>query len=258
MNDIQKINENIYRMTMPYKDIFTTVYAVKTEKGALLFDAASYDEDIENYIVPFLEKLDITKDMLKFVFISHNHKDHAGGLCEFMKKYPETSIISRSPELKENYKDYNVAAPCDEDCFLDVLKVITIPGHTKDSSAVFDMRTKTMISGDCLQLSGIYGSGNWAANISFPKEHIDAVSKLKKMDIEHILTAHDYHPYGYSYMGKDAVEKALDACVAPLEKIKSMICENPDADDEEICRIYNLSDEPTLGVHVVTAVRKEL
>ena len=48
MENVTQINENIYRLTIPYKDIFTTVYAVKTESGALLFDCASYDEDIEN------------------------------------------------------------------------------------------------------------------------------------------------------------------------------------------------------------------
>ena len=102
MNDIQKINENIYRMTMPYKDIFTTVYAVKTEKGALLFDAASYDDDIENYIIPFLEKLDITKEMLKFVFVSHNHIDHAGGLEKLVEYFPDIEILSRCPNSKKN------------------------------------------------------------------------------------------------------------------------------------------------------------
>lgn len=63
--------------------------------GALVFDAASFDSDIDGYIVPFPEELGITPAMLKYVFISHNHIDHAGGLSAFMKKYPETCIVSR-------------------------------------------------------------------------------------------------------------------------------------------------------------------
>lgn len=258
MKKTQKINENIYRITIPYKDIFTTVYMIKTDNGILLFDAGSYDEDIENYILPFLDEFEITADMLKYVFISHNHKDHAGGLNEFMKKFPETCIISRSSKLKEQYINYNVLMPNDNDAVLDVLKVITIIGHTQDSSAIYDTRTKTLISGDSLQLYGIYGSGKWGSNISFPKEHIDAIEKLKKMDIQHILTAHDYHPYGYSYEGEDAVSNALDACVSPLNEIKDLIFQNPDADDEKICTLYNSFDKPTLGVHVVSAVREML
>ena len=255
---MQKINENIYRLTLPYKDIFATVYAIKTKNGVLLFDVGSFDEDIDNYIIPFLNELNITADMIKYVFISHDHKDHSGGLNAFMKKFPKTCIISTSPFLKERYINYNVLTPNDGDIVLDVFKIITITGHTNDSIAVLDMRTKTLISGDCLQLYGIIGSGKWACNISFPKEHIDAINKLRTIDIEHILTAHDYYPYGYSYIGKDNVSKALDACVSPLYFIKDLISNNPTLDDEQICSIYNSDNKPKLGAHVVNAIRNNL
>ena len=78
--EIMKMNEHIHRITLPYKDIFTTVYTVKTDKGVLLFDAASYDTDLEQYIQPMLDELNITAEDLKYVFISHNHGDHSGGL----------------------------------------------------------------------------------------------------------------------------------------------------------------------------------
>ncbi|MEE1043706.1 MAG: MBL fold metallo-hydrolase [Clostridia bacterium] len=257
MNEIQKINDNIHRLTIPFKDVFTTVYSIKTDSGVLLFDVGSYDEDVENYILSFLDELNITSDMLKYVFVSHNHKDHAGGLNKFIEKFPKTCIVSGSPQIKEQYKDYNILMPDDNDIVLNVLKIITIPGHTQDSSAVYDTRTKTLISGDCLQLYGLYGSGKWGSNISYIKEHIDAIDKLRQMEIEHILTAHDYHPYGYSYRG-ETVTKALDACIKPLDEIKDLIIQNPDADDEKICAIYNSFDKPTLGVHVVSAVRRSL
>ena len=257
MKNIQNINENINRFTIPYKDIFTTVYTIKTDCGILLFDTGSYDEDIQNHIVPFLDELEISAEMLKYVFISHNHNDHAGGLKEFMKNFPNTCIISRSPQIKEQYTNYNILVPEDNDVVLDVLKIITIPGHTQDSSAIYDTRTKTLISGDCLQLYGIYGSGKWGSNILFVKEYIDAVDKLRQMDIQHILTAHDYHPYGYSYEGEE-IFKALDACISPLNEIRDLIIHNPDADDERICAIYNSFDKPTLGVRVVSAVRNTI
>ena len=119
-------------------------------------------------------------------------------------------------------------------------------------------RTKTLISGDSLQLYGIFGSGTWAANISYPRMHMDAVEKLRKMDIETILTAHDYHPYGHRYEGKAAVSAALDAALAPLLYIRQLITENPGASDEDVAALYNKQDLPTLGAHVVTALRKML
>lgn len=256
MESITKINNNIHRLTIPYKDIFTTVYAVKTDEGVLVFDSGSYDEDVEKCIVPFFADIGIDAEMIKYVFISHNHKDHAGGLDSFMKKFPKTRIITRCPRLKEKFAGYNIISPNDGDIVLGMLKVITVPGHTQDSSAIYYIRTKTLISGDCLQLYGIFGSGNWGSNISLPTEHIEAINKLRGIDIEHILTAHDYHPYGYSYAGKNAVSKALDACVEPLEEIKNLILLNRGLDDEKICEIYNNPNKPTVGKHVVTAVRE--
>ena len=255
---MDKINENIYRLTIPFFDVYTTVYVVKTDCGVLLFDVASYDHDVENYILPFLKELDIGENDLKYVFISHNHRDHAGGLEKLMENFPKATIISRSENLKEQYQRYNVFMPKEKDVVLGVLEIVPIMGHTSDSCGIYDTRTKTLITGDCLQLYGIFGSGNWGANISYVKEHIEAVEKLRKMDIEHILTAHDYHPYGFSYQGKTAVEKALDACIAPLDEIKNLIIKNPESSDEEICGIYNLSENPTLGAHVVAAVRNNM
>ncbi len=247
--------ERIHRLTMPYKDIFTTVYAVMTDEGALLFDTGSYDEDVEQYILPFLKELGITADMLKYIFVSHNHKDHAGGLNELMKYFPDACIVSRCPKLQEHYKDCKFLAPDDGHVILGALQTVTVPGHTADSSAVFDKRSNTLISGDCLQLYGIYGSGNWGSNISLPREHIEAVAKLRRMDIQCILTAHDYHPYGYCYRGKEEVSKALDACIEPLDEIRAMILKKTDMSDEEICNKYNSLGNPTLGTHVVTALR---
>jgi hypothetical protein len=42
MESITQISEHIHRLTLPYKDIFTTVYTVRTPEGVLLFDAASF------------------------------------------------------------------------------------------------------------------------------------------------------------------------------------------------------------------------
>ena len=54
LNHLEKINDHIYALCTPYKDIFTTVYFIKTEHGAILFDAASFESDAENYIFPLL------------------------------------------------------------------------------------------------------------------------------------------------------------------------------------------------------------
>ena len=257
MRKTEKYGENIYGICTPYKDIFTTVYFVKTDRGALLFDTASFDCDIDEYILPALEELGIGNKELKYVFISHNHKDHAGGLERLLEYFPDVTVISKSPELKEKHPEGNVVAPEENERFLDCLTVVSIMGHTSDSAALYDERTKTLISGDCLQLYGIFGSGKWGANISFPKEYASAIKALSEMDIDALLTAHDYHPYGRCHFGKEAVGMALSACTEPFALIKDLILAETEADDERIAEMYNSETKlPTLSAHVVREYRK--
>ena len=67
MLQITKINENIHRVTLPYKDIFTTVCTIRTPAGVVLFDAGSFDTDAGDYIVPFLEEVGVRKEELKYI-----------------------------------------------------------------------------------------------------------------------------------------------------------------------------------------------
>ena len=250
-----KINENIFRLTIPYKDIYTTVYLIKTPEGSVLFDAASTDEDTENYIIPFLKEIGVYENV-KYVFVSHKHGDHVGGLKRLVSEIPDICIISRSPVLKEEYKEYKFIFPNDNHGVSDVLRVITIPGHTEDSCGLFDTRTNTLITGDSLQFYGIYGSGDWACNIRLPIEHMEALDKLKGINIDTVYMAHEYHPCGYVLCGNDNINSTLDLCIEPLRFIRDIILENPHKTDEEIRSIFNSEDLPTVNLSVVTALRK--
>ena len=253
--EIMKINDSIYRAAIPYKDIFTTIYEVKTPTGAVLFDAASFDEDVENYILPFLRETGVGEE-LKYIFISHNHRDHAGGLPLLLPRYPNVQVVSRSQMLPEKHAGYSFLKPEDGDTLLDVLRVVTIPGHTADSMALLDTRTGTMLTGDSLQLYGIYGSGPWGSNICLPVEHIQAVEKVRALPVEEILTAHDYHPCGYHYVGREQITRALDSCVAPIMRVKELLTAHPDAEDAAIQKLYNDAEYlPNLNARLVSSVR---
>lgn len=256
MERFSKINENIYRLCTPYKDIYTTMYIIKTDCGVMIFDTASCDEDMENALIPALKELGIGLSEVKAVFISHKHRDHAGGLARLMPVLPSATIYSRSPKIPEEYGQYPILSPEDGDMLLGVLQAVTIPGHTLDSCAILDTRTNTLITGDCMQVFGIFGSGDWGCNITYIPEHFEALEKVRKMDIAEVYTAHDYHPIGYKFIGKDVINKAIDGCVEPLLRIRDMMVNNPDKDDSEIREMYNASGNlPTVSLGVVRALR---
>jgi glyoxylase-like metal-dependent hydrolase (beta-lactamase superfamily II) len=258
MSICEKINDNIYFFKTAYKDIFTTVYVVKTPDGALLFDAASFDCDVDDSILPALRELGISESELKYVFISHPHVDHAGGLKRLLECLPNVTVLSGGEALAGKHPGYKFEFPKDGDTILDVLRVVTIPGHTIDAMAILDTRTDSLISGDCLQLYGIFGSGLWGSNINLVSEHRAAIEKLRTVKIAEIMTAHDYHPLGQRYIGEEKVAAALDYCIEPLDRVVKLIEENPDKDDETLASIYNDGTVPTLATRIVAKVRASM
>ena len=259
MADVLRINDNIHRITLPYKDIFTTVYTLHTPQGAVLFDAGSFDTDLEAYILPLLEAAGISAAQLKYVFISHNHRDHSGGLPRVLEAFPHIQIVTHSVMLREKYGPDRLLCPESGELLLDTFRTVAIPGHTADSAALLDIRTNTLITGDCLQLAGIRGSGDWASNIPFPAPHRAALEGVRALDVDQILTAHDYMPYGYRADGKEAVAQMLDACQAPLDCLASLIRSNPNMDDAQIREVFSDPESQlSINIHVVAAMRAAL
>ena len=251
MLELKTFNEHISYFNVPYKDIYVGIYVIKTDDGAVLFDTAANDFDVDNYIVPALEQLGVKP---KYVFISHNHGDHAGGLARVSALYPEAVIVSRNGKLQETYQ--GILSPEDGTMLTDDLQVITIPGHTSDSAAILDLRTNTLVTGDCLQSYGIYGSGYWYGAVTLTAQHYQAVRKLRALPIENIATAHDYHPVGQFSIGKDAVAARLDSCIGALERVRAIMDANPQLTDEEVAALCNDGRLPKVASRVVAALRK--
>ena len=252
------IRENILQVVIPYKDIDTTVYLLQSPQGLILFDTAAGDEDLQTYLFPVLEETGLSMQDLRYIFISHNHRDHARGVGIAMAAAPQAVVLSRCPNLKSQYGD-RVRCPEDGLILLERFWVVTIPGHTADSAALLDTHTDTLITGDCLQLFGIYGSGLWGANITLPTEHLRAIEKVRALRLQSVLCAHDYHPYGRDIRGRELVDKALDACVEPLMRLRRLIMEHPELDDESVCTCYGQGEHlPTVGPKVAAALRSAL
>lgn len=259
MTEYTAITPHIHRLVIPFLDIYTTVFVIETPDGALLFDTATYPEDADNYILPALRELGISQDALYGVVISHNHRDHAGSLSRIRQEFPDAFLLTGSAALREQYPDTKVLSAEDGTTVLNVLKVVTLPGHTGDAIGILDTRTGTLLTGDGLQLFGIYGSGKWGANIPHPAAHRLAVEKLRTLPLNIIAASHDYHPCGHIARGKAEIDSYLNACTEALDCIRDAILRHPEQDDEALAADYNrTSGLPTVAAHVFAAVRKTI
>lgn len=256
--NITRPSEDIIRIIIPFLDIDTAVFLVRLGEEYLLFDTATYDTDMTELLFPCLSELGIPEEALTTVFISHPHRDHAGGLGAVLARYPTITVLAGGRALLDTHKAARLSLVRDGDRIGGVLRVVALPGHTADAVALLDTRTGILLSGDGLQLSGIFGSGWWGANITLPRAHKEALDRLSALPITAIYPAHDYHPEGRAYIGREAIARAIAACHAPLDKIREMILAAPGADDKAIAAAYNQEPLPTLGWPVVAAVRREL
>ena len=74
----------------------------------------------------------------------------------------------------------------------------------------YDVKTKTLLSGDCLQLGGV---GKYTNGIAYADPYRASIEKLRSMDILRIVAAHDYVPLGAIAEGREAVRLYLDKCL---------------------------------------------
>ncbi|MBP3375524.1 MAG: MBL fold metallo-hydrolase [Clostridia bacterium] len=74
----EKVIGGIYRLKIPFDTVYTSVFLVVSESGAVLVDCATTSSDVDGYILPTLACMEYKITDLKAVVITHNHGDHAG------------------------------------------------------------------------------------------------------------------------------------------------------------------------------------
>ena len=186
--------EGIYRLKVPFEDLYTSVFLLKTDCGNMLVDCATYDSDIDKYVVPALQKLGLCLTDLNYLVVTHCHCDHAGGKNRILELVPNVKIVDKSI-----------------DNILNCLTVCELKGHTLDCIGVFDERTKTLISADALQGAGV---GKYRCSLENKQEYLKTIEKISKdKRIKNILFSHAYEPWNLDVaIGRKEVEKCLGYC----------------------------------------------
>ena len=193
MISFYKETDGIYRLRVPFENIYTSVFLVSSGNDAVLIDCATTASDVDNVIAPTLEELGYRLDKLKGLVLTHRHSDHAGGSKRILELAPTIEIITDVREIFEGVSTY------------------PLPGHTLDMIGVIDLRTGTLISGDGLQGAGI---GKYRCSTKSEEAYIQTINKIKDdTRIKSILFSHAYEPWNEDCIhGRERILDCLDYC----------------------------------------------
>ena len=190
----------VYRLRIPFEDLYTSVFLIRTEQGNALVDSGTYASDVTEYIVPALKELGLRLSDVRYLIFTHQHGDHTGGRENLLVLAPTLEVVQEQRALA-----------------LNGISVRELKGHTLDCIGVFDERSSTLISGDGLQGAGI---GKYRCSLASKDEYLSTVEKLiKDESVKNILFSHAYEPwYKDGAFGREEVAKCLQDCVRCVQE----------------------------------------
>ena len=194
MSEFIKETNRIYRLKVPFMTVYTSVFLVKTESGAILVDCATTESDVKDYIVPALKKLGYEITDINAIVVTHDHGDHAGGLDTVTALAPNITVVR------------------DKRVLFDSICTYSLPGHTKDFIGVLDEMDGTLITGDGLQGAGV---GMFRCSLETPDGYLQTLEKIKEdKRVNTLLFSHEYEPwYKNSMAGREAILNCLADCI---------------------------------------------
>ena len=186
--------KNIYRLKVPFEDIYTSIFFIRTKRANLLVDTATWDSDIDEYLLPALDTLGIKLTDIAYLILTHLHSDHAGGVNRIRELNPKIEIVRGVAEKLPNG-----------------VSVYELKGHTLDLIGVFDEDTGTLITGDGLQGVSV---GKYRLSLESKDEYIKTLAKIQAdARIQNILLSHAYEPWGKDgAFGREQVEQIINDC----------------------------------------------
>jgi glyoxylase-like metal-dependent hydrolase (beta-lactamase superfamily II) len=220
----EPISDRLYRLRVPFEDLYTSVFLIHRAEGDLLADTATTQRDVEQYILPALYAGGFSPTD---IFVSHNHGDHAGGLPYLAAALPmvtlhmvepaglSLSLAARTRRIKEG------------DSLGTGIAVWQMPGHTAEMAGLYDTESGTLLSFDGLQL---YGVGRYGTIVSDMPAYLATLARVARSGVKRIVAAHAYVGGGAVAEGDAAVQAYLTACRAALDDIAAFALRSDDLD----------------------------
>ena len=192
--DIKKINED----TWIIEEEGVRFFLLEGTKKALLIDSGMNTHNAKE-IAESLTKLPVE------LINTHADGDHTGSNAEFSAPYMHPAEL---PNYHKSGACFSEITPVWDGDMLELgqraIFVITLPGHTPGSIALYDRKYKNLFSGDPIQDGSIFMFGPYRDMVGY--RH--SLLKLKKspLQIVNIYPSHGSYP-----IHMDIVDKLIDA-----------------------------------------------
>lgn len=186
--------DGIYRLKIPFDNLYTSVFLVTAEGKNILVDCATTKEDVVEYIVPALKSAGIEIGDIDILVVTHDHEDHAGGLPYLLALAPNIEVVTDARTLAKGVSTYPLS------------------GHERNFVGVLDERTRTLISGDGLQGAGV---GKYRCSLADKAAYLKTITALGEDErIENLIFSHAYEPwYENRIWGRENVLDCLKTCM---------------------------------------------
>ena len=233
MPKFEEIQQDILLLKVPFSGLWTGVVLVRGEENCLI-DSGATENDVDAYILPALSQIGMTLSDIHWLLNTHSHGDHIGGHARIraLADIQVAAHTSSAPkvadpvpyaiETRTKFPQHSPAPQCylqgvavdrvveDGDIIAGRLQLIHTPGHDDDCICWYDLKTKTLITGDSLQANGTPAQG-----VGFYKDldaYLASVHRLQQLGAENILCGHKYDKIGWDIRGAEAVTQALQKC----------------------------------------------
>lgn len=212
---LHRITDEISLIKVKFHNVFTSVFLVKLDTGYAIFDAGTTESDVNETIMPAISMAGIKPIEVRFLFISHTHSDHFGGAAALLSRLPSARLVLVDTDraVSDGIGDRLFRGEPSE-----YSPIVTVPlsGHSRDCLALYDVRTRTLLSGDAVQLFGV---SRWGTGVSDIDGYFAALDLLREMDIELLVASHEYYPLGQTATGRSAVHRYLDDSEEALREL---------------------------------------
>ncbi len=230
----------IYRLCLPFEDLYTSVFLVK-DTCPILIDSGTDENDVRERVLPALFRMGIGEEDEFLLLLTHGHSDHGGGVETLTALFPRMRLIR--PRDGER---------------VGRLRVIGMRGHAADAVGYYDRLTKSLISGDGVQFDGV---GRYGCSVTEADAYLATLARVSRLSPVRLLPSHEYVGASARIYGKKEVKKTLRTARACFYRIECFLAlpqvTSLGAGDaaEAYGRAY--PHLPPIGAHTVLAIRNK-